>query len=63
MWPDRVSNLGPLTYESGVLQTALRGPAETGIVGWFDCIVFSASTLSANACLVGLILSGIESLN
>ena len=27
MWPDRVSNPGPLTYESGVLPTALRGPA------------------------------------
>ena len=27
MLPDRVSNPGPLTYESGVLQIALRGPA------------------------------------
>ena len=27
MWPERVSNLGPLTYESGALPTALRGPA------------------------------------
>ena len=26
MWPDRVLNPGPLTYESGVLPTALRGP-------------------------------------
>ena len=26
MWPDRVSNPGPLTYESGVLSTVLRGP-------------------------------------
>ena len=25
MWPDRVSNPGPLTYETGVLTTALRG--------------------------------------
>ena len=24
MWPDRVSNPGPLTYESGALPTALR---------------------------------------
>ena len=24
MWPDRVSNSGPLTYESGALPTALR---------------------------------------
>ena len=26
MWPDRVSNPGPLTYESGALPTALRSP-------------------------------------
>ena len=28
MWPNRVSNPGPLTYESGALSTALRGPAK-----------------------------------
>ena len=27
MWPDRVSNPGTLTYESGALPTALRCPA------------------------------------
>ena len=27
MWPDQVSNPGPLTYESGALPTALRGLA------------------------------------
>ena len=27
MWPDRLSNPGPLTYESGALPIALRGPA------------------------------------
>ena len=27
MLPDRVSNPGPLTYESGALPTALRRPA------------------------------------
>ena len=27
MWPDRISNPGPLTYESGALPNALRGPA------------------------------------
>ena len=27
MWPDRVSNPGPLSYESGALPTALRGLA------------------------------------
>ena len=25
MWPDRVTNPGPLTYESGAVPTALRG--------------------------------------
>ena len=29
MWPDRVSNPGPLTYKAGVLPTALRGPANS----------------------------------
>ena len=29
MLPDRVSNPGPLTYESGTLPIALRGPAGT----------------------------------
>ena len=29
MWPEYVSNPGPLTYESGALPTALRGPAHT----------------------------------
>ena len=27
MWPDRVLNPGPLTYESGALPTALCRPA------------------------------------
>ena len=30
MLPDRVSNPGPPTYESGVLPIALRGPAVVG---------------------------------
>ena len=30
MLPDRVSNPGPLTYESGALPIALRGPAMVG---------------------------------
>ena len=30
MWPDRVSNPGPLTYESGAVPTALRSPAPLG---------------------------------
>ena len=31
MLPDRVSNPGPLTYESGALPIALRGPAMTSL--------------------------------
>ena len=31
MLPDRVSNPGPLTYESGALPIALRGPASGGL--------------------------------
>ena len=31
MLPDRVSNPGPLTYESGVLPIALRGPAQSDV--------------------------------
>ena len=39
MLPDRVSNPGPLTYESGALPIALRGPARPDIYvrdrAWF----------------------------
>ena len=31
MLPDRVSNPGPLTYETGALLIALRGPAFIGV--------------------------------
>ena len=31
MLPGRVSNPGPLTYESGSLPTALRGPAAKNV--------------------------------
>ena len=36
MLPDLVSNPGPLTYESGALQIALRGPAGEGRGGWSE---------------------------
>ena len=38
MLPDRVSNSGPLTYESGALPIALRGPALCLVSGDFDLI-------------------------
>ena len=34
MLPDRVSNPGPLTYESSALPIALRGPADK----WCVCV-------------------------
>ena len=40
MLPDRVSNPGPLTYESGALPIALRGPA---IRQWTIRSVFTCS--------------------
>ena len=36
MLPDRVSNPGPLTYESGALPIALRRPAQTLLI-MFSC--------------------------
>ena len=39
MLPDRVSNPGPLTYESGALPNALRGPA-TIVFSEFLCSIF-----------------------
>ena len=39
MLPDRVSNPGPLTYESGALPIALRGPADCSVpVGHINVI-------------------------
>ena len=37
MLPDRVSNPGPLTYESGALPIALRGPAFKGLIYLVIC--------------------------
>ena len=36
MWPDSVSNPGPVAHESDELPTALRGPADC-------CLAFSLS--------------------
>ena len=35
MWPDQISNPGPLTYESGALPIALCGPATAIITSGF----------------------------
>ena len=51
MLPDRISNPGPLTYESGALPIALRGPApRMGLrgkkLGQTPCKVFQQSFLN-----------------
>ena len=50
MLPDRVSNPGPLTYESGALPIALRGPALgsrcTNVAGSLGCFVSDLSDYS-----------------
>ena len=43
MWPDRVSNPGPPTYESGALPIALRGPAV--------CLTYPLSKSYTTVCL------------
>ena len=49
MLPDRLSNPGPLTYESGALPIALRGPASwVQIVGLFYSRVPVAMDLFIN---------------
>ena len=40
MLPDRVSNPGPLTYESGALPIALRGPALLSLLFIFSLTFF-----------------------
>ena len=47
MLPDRVSNPGPLTYESGALPIALRGPA----IHYTDISLRGVDTFSGVATL------------
>ena len=44
MWPDQVSNPGPLTCESGALPTVLRGPAQRMQTEWLGlyCLLDSS---------------------
>ena len=58
MLPDRVSNPGPLTYESGALPIALRGPASSVIIDikaspWLYCThnLFHLPYPIQNSCL------------
>ena len=45
MLPDRVSNPGPLTYESGALPIALRGPAYIYIYVYVQLIIFEPTCI------------------
>ena len=49
MWPARISNPGPLTYELGALPTALRGPAP------FNKQVIRKSKASPNHLIIKVI--------
>ena len=57
MWPDQVSNPGPLIYESGALLTALHGPT-LGLIGhWFkvngNTFMFYCHS-SVTSCLISM---------
>ena len=46
MLPDRVSNPGPLTYESGALPIALRGPAYNSCISEIHVLSKNIMTVS-----------------
>ena len=50
MWPDRVSNPGPPTYESGALPIALRGPATISVKGYIKYGL--ENTNKTNVCFI-----------
>ena len=47
MLPDRVSNPGPLTYESGALPIALRGPALKKMIFYYFSMYFYGLNLGS----------------
>ena len=52
MLPDRVSNPGPLTYESGALPTALRDPATSVVKRLLCMLIFVIQTMPASHFLL-----------
>ena len=48
MLPDRVSNPGPLTYESGALPIALHGPAQWLVHLWNHENMFETGVVRTN---------------
>ena len=60
MLPDRVSNPGPLTYESGVLPIALRGPVKIDDSKWGRKQKYHIGRAAAySQCIFGPIERGI----
>ena len=55
MLPDRISNPGPLTYESGALPIALRGPAQKHRLYMY----LTAPINEARGVLIFLLTSGL----
>ena len=64
MLPDRVSNPGPLTYESGALPIALRGPALSALsdlsLNCFTMYLYRALGTIINLCKIERILYTVE---
>ena len=54
MLPDRVSNPGPLTYESGALPIALRGPAHAYQMDPVDSFLFYLNQTSCSSGILHL---------
>ena len=55
MLPDRVSNPGPLTYESGALPIALRGPAQhTCTVNMNQALIIQTEIVENYTCTVNM---------
>ena len=57
MWPDRVSNPGPLTYESGAVPTALRGPAKQKNLKVKNLNMNNMAKISSNSFAVFILMA------
>ena len=60
MLPDRVSNPGPLTYESGALPIALRGPARLFEIKLFIRLTVRVFRERLSICVCSSFPSGFE---
>ena len=55
MLPDRVSNPGPLTYESGALPIALRGPGLKYRIAKYSSCINTVVMVTKSICLSKII--------